>query len=163
MTRRDAILAVSLLAVIPLAGADFERVLAFTVTDTRDSFTVALGRDVVLRADRETDSAGRHMGWYFSATDRRLAGSPNFFYDCLCGHGPRPNDLFAWHFVERLYPGDRILPVYGYPMEVRVRCLNCEVAGAGAESHFVAGAVEVSWRRLAESNRRQLRIADLGR
>jgi hypothetical protein len=159
-------LAISILAVgacATLAAADFAPLLEFPVTDERARMEAPLGRDLVLRIGRAKDSEGRLMGWDFNAVDRRLAQSPNFFYECLCGHGPRPHDLYAWHFVEKYYEGDRVLPVYGYPIEVRVRCLDCEVAGTGAAAHFVSGTVEVGWRRLSESNPRQLRIAELRR
>jgi hypothetical protein len=102
------------------------------------------------------------MGWDFSAVDRRLKDSPNFFYDCRCGHGPRLNDLYAWHFAETYYPGDRrVLSIYGYPLVVSVRCAGCEVTGKGADVRFSAGIVEVGWRRLKESNPRQVGIAEM--
>ena len=160
MTLRHPVLAVLLLAGSAAApGADFKPAVEFPVTDAREELTVPLGRDIVLHIKREAASAG----WYLSATDRRLPDSPNFFYQCLCGHGPQPHELLAWHFLEMYYPGERILSVYGYPLEVRVRCAGCEVAGSVAEAHFVRGTVEVSWRRLAQSNPRQLHIRDLQR
>jgi hypothetical protein len=92
---------------------------------------------------------------------RRLGDYPNFLYDCLCGHGPRPNDLYAWHFREMLYPPKRVLPVYGYPFEIRVTCQDCRIDGdTAADAHFTAGVVEVTWRRLPKSNPRQSTLAD---
>lgn len=92
---------------------------------------------------------------------RRLGDYPNFLYDCLCGHGPRPNDLYAWHFREMLYPPKRVLPVYGYPFEIRVACKDCRIDGdTAADAHFTAGVVEVTWRRLPKSNPRQSTLAD---
>ena len=68
---------------------------------------------------------------------RRLGDYPNFLYDCLCGHGPRPNDLYAWHFREMLYPPKRVLPVYGYPFEIRVACKDCRIDGdTAADTHL---------------------------
>ena len=92
---------------------------------------------------------------------RRLGDYPNFLYDCLCGHGPRPNDLYAWHFREMLYPPKRVLPVYGYPFEIRVACKDCRIDGdTAADAHFTAEVVEVTWRRLPKSNPRQSTLAD---
>jgi hypothetical protein len=146
------------------AERGFRAVLRFAATDTGGMFSVPLSRDVVLDVRRTVDAQGRHLGWDLSARDRRLAGSPNFFYECLCGHGPRPHDYFAWHFVSGYYPHQRSLPVYGYPLEVRVRCPDCQVAGTDAtEARFVGGHVEISVRRLARSNPRQLRIPGIVR
>ena len=76
-------------------------------------------------------------------------------------HGPRPNDLYAWHFREMLYPPKRVLPVYGYPFEIRVACKDCRIDGdTAADAHFTAGVVEVTWRRLPKSNPRQSTLAD---
>src|SRR5262245_27348063 len=113
----------------PQAADQFPSILTFPVTDARTDFMIEVGRDVIVHARRAVDAQDRHFGWDFSAADRRLENSPNFFYECLCGHGPRPHDLYAWHFVEAYYPSERILPVYGYPFEVRVRCLDCQTAG----------------------------------
>jgi hypothetical protein len=55
-------------------------------------------------------------------------------------------------------PSERVLPVYGYPLDVRVRCPDCEVAGtSGEDARFTHGTVEISVRRLAEANPRQQR------
>jgi len=54
--------------------------------------------------------------------------------------------------------------VYGYPFEVRARCIGCEVAGADAQdARFTRGVVEISVRSLATSNPRQRRISDIDR
>ena len=138
----------------------FTTVLHFSVTDDRERFTVGLSRDLMLEVRRTVDVSGHPMGWDLTAADRRLKDSPNFFYDCLCGHGPRPHDLYAWHFVTNYYPSERILPVYGYPFDVRVRCVGCEVTGTdGKDAKFVHGTVEVSLRRLRKSNPPQRRIS----
>ena len=164
-------LVVSLIAVLSVgssqttstaAQSGFQVVLQFSATDVRAEFSVPLSRDVVLEIRRTVDAQGRHMGWDLSARDQRLPGSPNFFYDCLCGHGPRPHDYYAWHFVSQLYPHERRLPVYGYPLEVRVRCPDCQAIGTdGTDARFVEGNIEVSVRRLASSNPRQQRISDI--
>src|SRR5207248_10952972 len=105
----------------------FVVVLQFAVTDSRAEFSVPLSRDVLLNVRRTVDAQGHHMGWDLAAADRRLKHYSNFFDDCLCGHGPRPHDLYAWHFVSKYYPSERRLPVYGYPLDVRVRCVDCEI------------------------------------
>ena len=153
----------SIVSIVWLRGAEnFTSVLTFPVTDERPGFTVEIGRDVVLQVRRAVDAQGRHFGWDFVATDRRLGNSPNFFYDCFCGHGPRPHDLYAWHFAGGYFPAERILPIYGYPFEVRVRCLDCQVLGdGGTEARFTAGTLDIGWRRLATANPRQLRISDI--
>jgi hypothetical protein len=144
------------------AESGFQVVLQFAATDVRAEFSVPLSRDVVLEVRRTVDAQGRHMGWDLSARDQRLAGSSNFFYDCLCGHGPRPHDYYAWHFVSEYYPHERRLPIYGYPLEVRVRCPDCEAIGTdGNDARFVEGNIEISVRRLASSNPRQRRISDI--
>ena len=156
------LLALALMAGAAPAATSYQTILEFPAADTQREFSVDLSRDVILTIKRTVDAHGVHMGWGFAAIDRRLADSPNFFYDCLCGHGPRPHDLYAWHFVENYYPSERSLPVYGYPIEVRVRCIYCEVAGGNSrQAHFTGGTVEVSWRRLPKNNPRQLRIADV--
>jgi hypothetical protein len=144
------------------AAESFITTLTFPVTDTRAAFTVRVSRDVVVEVTRAVDAQGRHFGWDLSATDRRLKNSPNFFYGCLCGHGPSPHALYAWHFVQMYYPSERILSIYGYPLEVRVRCVDCSVIGSGGtEARFTAGTVEVGLRRLATPNHRQSRISDI--
>ena len=136
--------------------AGFRVVLSLPVSDTVAHYAVALSRDVVLNVRRAVDAHGLHMGWDLSAVDQRARRSPNFFYECLCGHGPRPHDYYAWHFVTSYYPSERDLPVFGYPLEVRVRCLDCEVAGKdGTDAHFLRGTFELSVRRLTRSNPEQ--------
>jgi len=146
-----------------LAAEHFNSILTFPVTDERADFVVDIGRDIIVHVRRAVGAQGHHFGWDLSANDRRITDSPNFFYDCLCGHGPRPHDLYAWHFVKRYYPAERILPVYGYPFEVRVRCVECQTAGDQGEERFASGTVDVGFRRLATANPRQLRVSDIVR
>lgn len=171
--KADLLVALSLAALAPAleaqergrpdsAAAATNPGFRFEVNDARASFEQGLGRDLVLRVTPAVDAEGRHFGWDFTVTDRRLRNSPNFFYECLCGHGPRPHDLYAWHFAEGYYPATRELPVYGYPFEVGVACQDCAVTGgSGTEVTFSAGTVAVSWRRLTEANPRQRRISDV--
>jgi hypothetical protein len=138
--------------------------LVFDAADVRQEFLVPIARDVVMRVRRAVDAHGNHFGWDLSATDRRLNKEANFFYHCLCGHGPRPHDLYAWHFVENYFPAERILPVYGYPYEVTVRCVDCEVNGRKyTEARFTRGTVEIWVRRLKVSNPKQLTLKDMRR
>src|SRR5262245_14618542 len=141
--------------------------LRFAATDVRSRIEGSLGRDLVVRAVREVDAEGRHAGWYLEAVDRRRADSPNFLYECLCGHGPQPTDLLAWHLLQpdavaNLGPlAERRLPVWGYPYELRVRCEDCAAEGDGVtDARFVKGTIEIGWRHLAESNPRQKRLSD---
>jgi hypothetical protein len=54
--------------------------------------------------------------------------------------------------------------VYGYPLEVRVRCLECEVEGQdGADARFIRGTVEVSVRRMEKAYPRQRTLRDVVR
>jgi hypothetical protein len=145
----------------------FRRDTEFSAVDPRDRIDYALGRDLVVRAHRELGAQGTRMGWRLGAVDRRLGDSPNFLYECLCGHGPHPTDILAWHLLK---PGDvasvgslseRILPVWGYPYELQIRCTGCEAEGDGPLSaRFIGGTIEINWRRLPLSNPRQKRRAD---
>lgn len=150
------------LPVHPAADDRFPVVLQFEVVDPRPEFSAALSRDVLLVVRRSNGRQGEAWGWDLTATDRRLSRARNFFYGCLCGHGPRPHDYYAWHFVDGYYPHERRLPVYGYPLEVRIRCPDCEAVGKeAADARFVKGTVEIGVRRLATANRRQSRISDI--
>ena len=166
-------LAIALFVAFAPAPAEreaFEHGVEFSVLDARDRIDYPLGPDLVVRARREVDSRGTHMGWVLKAIDRRLEESPNFLYDCLCGHGAYPTDLLAWHLVSpeavaNVGPlTERILPVWGYPYELRVRCADCEAqAGDPLSPRFLKGTIQISWRRLAESNPRQKRLSDFRR
>lgn len=144
------------------AATRFGPALRFPVTDGREELTYALGRDLMLKVTRGVDAQGRHFGWDLSVVDRRLRSSPNFFYACLCGHGPLPQDLYAWHVKTGYFPNERILPVWGYPYEVRVICEGCTATGGEyTAARFENGTVDIGWRRLTTSNPRQRRLSDL--
>jgi hypothetical protein len=154
----SSLLLASALLLPASAQDDFRVVLQFPATDERTEFTVPLSRDVVLIVQRAVDVHGLHMGWDLRAVDRRLKESPNFFYQCLCGHGPRPHDYYAWHFTAGYYPHERGLSIYGYPLSVRVRCADCQVTGKdGSDARFVSGTIELAVRRLARANPAQRR------
>jgi len=157
-------LGVALQNTVPSRPESFTVVLQFPATDDRESYSVSLSRDVALTVRRTVDARGLHMGWDLAASDRRLTSGTNFFYECLCGHGPRPHELYAWHFATSYYPPERDLPVYGYPLEVRVRCLECEVEGKdGTDARFVRGTIEVSVRRMGTAYPRQRTLRDVVR
>jgi hypothetical protein len=133
--------------------------MEFSAVDSRDRIDYPLGPDLIVRVHHERSAQGNLMGWWVEAIDRRLSESPNFLYECLCGHGPHPTDLLAWHLlrpaaVANIGPlSERVLPVWGYPYELQVRCRGCEAEGDGSlTSRFTTGTIEVNWRRLPQSN-----------
>jgi hypothetical protein len=147
----------------PAFNSGFE----FSAVDARERIDYRLGRDLIVRVHRQANAQGIHIGWWLEARDRRLPRSPNLLYECLCGHGPQPADLLAWHLLTPSAVGhigplsERILPVWGYPYDLQVRCKGCEAQGDGALSaHFVRGRIEIGWRRLARSNPRQERTSE---
>jgi hypothetical protein len=71
----------------------------FAVTDPRTGITESLSSHLVLKIRGSVDAQGRRSGWDIAVIDRRLGDYPNFLYDCLCGHGPRPNDLWPGTFA----------------------------------------------------------------
>ncbi|HEX8725117.1 MAG TPA: hypothetical protein VF737_07020 [Gemmatimonadaceae bacterium] len=128
---------------VPPDTTPFTVAVRFAVTDTTPLFEQPLGDSLLLRVQREGP-----LGWTVSVV-RRGAGTDgrNLLYHSLEWHGPYPTDLFAWSFHERYFPDERLLPVYGYPYEVRVRLVDCRTAGSGATAVFTAGTVEVAWRQ----------------
>ena len=152
-----------------------ETLLTFSINDAREEFVANAGPDLVMHVRRAVDAHGHHFGWDLSITDRRLKTYANFFYECLCGHGPSAHDLYAWHFGDNgatlspqarahLYPAERRLPVYGYPFDITVRCVGCEINGQKyTEAEFTKGSVEISARRLPARNPRQRTLRDLRR
>jgi hypothetical protein len=117
------------------------------VSDTRPRHEVSLTPALLFRLSRQLHANGTDMGWYAAVYRQPVReSSRNLFYHSLAWHGPYPTDLFAWHHARGFYPDDRILPVYGEPLEVRLRCERCETAGDGDSVHFVVGTVSVSVR-----------------
>jgi hypothetical protein len=133
--------------------ARFATALSFPVTDTTRMFEYPLDSLLVIRVFRQVDAESRHMGWWVAVmrtpTDR---GGFNLLYHSRSWHGPYPTDLYAWHWAKTRFPNERILPVHGYPYEVRVRCHGCETGGEEQGAHFTEGVVEVGWRRLPRPN-----------
>ena len=121
----------------------FTVALRFAVTDTTPLFEQPLDSSLLLRVERVPP-----YGWIVRVV-RRGAGSdqPNLLYHSHQWHGPYPTQVFAWSFQQHYFPDERVLPVYGYPYEVRVRLLDCRATGSGASAVFEAGTIEVAWRR----------------
>ncbi|NNG16083.1 MAG: hypothetical protein HKM89_06340 [Gemmatimonadales bacterium] len=147
--------AAPLAAQTPADTARFTAVIRFPVTDTTPLFEHPLDSTLVIRVFRQVDAELRHMGWWV-AVMRTPVESGTFFnllYHSKYWHGPYPTDLYAWHFGKTRFPDERILPVHGYPYELRVRCPGCKTRGQGPDVHFTEGMVEVGWRRLPRPNR----------
>jgi hypothetical protein len=127
----------------------FRTILALAVTDTIRLHEVALSDALVLRVYREVDARGTPMGWNVAVYQRPASDtSRNLLYHSLAWHGPYPNDFLAWIHDEQYYPDDRVLPVWGYPFELRLVCRACVTAGDSAHRHFTAGTFEAGVRRL---------------
>jgi hypothetical protein len=127
----------------PQDTTPFRVAVRFAVTDTTPVFEQPLGTALLLRVRHEPPG-----GWIVSVV-RRGAGSNarNLLYHSRRWHGPYPTDLFAWSYQQRYFPDERVLPVYGYPYEVRIRLVNCQTTGSGVSAEFAAGTIEVAWRR----------------
>jgi len=149
-----AVLAAPLAAQTPADTARFVTVLRFPVTDTTRMFEHPLDSGLVIRVVRQADADSRHMGWWVAVVRTSAKGDDffNLLYHSTYWHGPYPTDLYAWHYGKTRFPDERILPVYGYPYELRVRCPGCKTRGQGPDVRFTEGVVEVGWRRLSRSN-----------
>jgi hypothetical protein len=148
------VLAAPLAAQTHVDTARFTTVIRFPVTDTTRVFEHSLDSGLVISVFRQADADWRHMGWWVAVmrTPAPDDNSFNLLYHSRYWHGPYPTDLYAWHYGKTRFPNERILPVYGYPYELRVRCPGCKTAGQGQDAHFMEGIVEVGWRRLPRSN-----------
>jgi hypothetical protein len=143
------VLAAASLAAQPV-GSDtlgFRPLLAFSVTDSVPVHEVRLPDGLVLRVRRQLHANGTPMGWYVAvhllpASDT----SRNLLYHSLAWHGPYPTDFLAWLHAEQYYPDDRVLPVHGYPLELRLVCRHCATAGDSTFRHFTTGTFEAAVR-----------------
>ena len=133
----------------------YQLLMRFSVTDTTALFERALGSKLMVQMRREADADGDSGGWSIAVVrqppgpDRR-----NLLYHSWAWHGPYPSDLLAWSHETGYYPDERILPVYDYPYELRLRCQECTTVTAAHEVAFAGGTVEVGWRRIRRPVRR---------
>jgi hypothetical protein len=131
--------------------ARFRPLFTFPVTDTTSLRETPLPGGLVVQVRRELDANGTSMGWTVAVyrTPARPE-SRNLLFESRYFHGPHPADLFAWHHREQYFPDVRDLPVYRYPLELRIACRACTIAGDSTFVHFTSGTVAVAWRRLAQ-------------
>jgi hypothetical protein len=135
--------AMALSAAPPQDTTPFAVAIRFTVSDTTVVFERPLGPALLLRVRRDPS-----MGWTVTVIPRssRL-DRPNLLYHSRSWHGPYPAEVFAWSHQSQYFPDERVLPVYGHPYEVRIRLIACRTSGTGQSVVFVAGEIEVAWRR----------------
>ncbi len=147
----------------------YRTILEFDVMSAKDAFSRAIGDGLTLRAMRERVVGLSQAGWSVSVTRART--DDNLLYHSLQLRGPHPSQLFAWHFADSEYWGadtPRILPVYGYPLELRIECRECRVTGKDTQgqvttgnlvfqNEFTAGVVRIGLRRLKSPNPQQIR------
>lgn len=140
------VIALGTLASSQLAQRDttpYTLAIRFEVTDTTVAFERPLGPALLLRVRRQ----GR-AGWTVAVVRRSSRPEQrNLLYHSAQWHGPYPTDVFAWTYQRGLFPDIRVLPVRGYPYEVRVRLIDCRTTGSGEGAVFEAGTIEVGWRR----------------
>ena len=110
-------------------SSSYHVLLRFPVTDTTSLF------EPVLAAPCWSKCAAKWMLMAsLAAGDIAVVRQPtgpesrNLLYHSWAWHGPYPTDLFAWIHEEGYYPDERILPVYDYPYELRLRCEACVTA-----------------------------------
>jgi hypothetical protein len=135
------------------SGTGFQEIYRFPVSDTVALRKSSLEHGLLLTIHWERTARGAPLGWYVSVTDPGgERPERNLLFRRLAWHGPYPTDLFAWHHRLGYSPDERVLPVYGFPLELRVACERCQVTGDSSEARFVAGEVSVGWRRLSTAN-----------
>lgn len=142
-----------LLAALSLSSADAP-LLSFKAAAKDATFTAALSKDLTLRVDRSAGAGGAAIGWELSVEDKRVKDSPNFLYECLCGHGPFPSDVMAWT-VRDAKMAERVLHVYGYPFDLRVKFTGVKISGPGPDAVYTDGTIEIQSVALAKANPKQ--------
>jgi hypothetical protein len=129
----------------------YQVLLRFAVTDTTPLFERALSPALLVQVRREADAHDVGGGWSLAVVRQPAQPeSRNLLFHSWAWHGAYPTDLFAWIHEERYYPDERILPVYEYPFELRLRCERCVTAKTARGGEFTTGTVEVGWRRLRD-------------
>jgi hypothetical protein len=136
-------------------SSNYQLLLRFPVTDTTPLFERPLGRALLVQVRREVDAQNVAGGWYIAVVRQPArAESRNLLFHSWAWHGPYPTDLFAWIHEECYYPDERILPVYDYPYELRLRCEACVTAKTARGVEFTEGTVAVGARRIQSPVRR---------
>lgn len=126
-----------------------EHTLRFEVSDSRDTITREIDPALLLRVVRIAHSRVANFGWEVQVTERGVeAAGDNLLRRGIPSAGPHPSDVLAWLSRERRFPDDRRLPLPGYPYEIRIRLINCRTQRLGADTGFVSGTIEITWRRL---------------
>jgi hypothetical protein len=140
------------------AHATYVSLFDFDVMSMSQQFTRPIADHLQGRVSRDRVAGLEHAGWAVSVSANGAA-SLNLLYHSLQLHGPHPSQLLAWHFAEGEYAPDapRLLPVYGYPWELRVECADCRVRRRGFEAEFTSGRVRIAARKLREPNPPQQR------
>ncbi len=126
----------------PQDTVPFTVAVRFSVTDTTPVFERPLGASLLIRVQHQPP-----FGWTVTVVPRasRL-DRPNLLYHSRSWHGPYPTDVFAWSHQQHYFPDERLLPVYGYPYEIRIRLIDCRTSGSGEAAVFETGTIEVAWR-----------------
>src|SRR5262245_21969410 len=145
------------------AHSSFIKVLELRAGGTVAGTTLEtkVGRDLLVSLGADIDADGRIREWSVAAFDRRLSWPNNFLDACVCGHGPRLYEFRAMAFRAGWWPPptDVIMPVYGYPYDLRVRCIDCVAEGDDDSAWLVRGTISIAVRRKAASNPEQKRLA----
>lgn len=128
--------------------ASFALAIRLDVMDTVAVVERPLGSQLLLRVTREGYRSLEHFGWTVSVVRRPAREhSRNLLYHSRLWHGPYFTDVFAWIHAEGRMPDERILPVYRYPYELRIRLLDARTRGTAEQTEFTGGTLEVAWRR----------------
>lgn len=148
MTRVLLALGVVLLTSLPAASEDRWRRVLVPVTDTRPAVDELIAPDLLLRIVRVPHARIRHFGWSVEVVAYpRVPDSPNLLVPADSRQGSSPVDVLAWMTRQSDGPGERRLAVRGHPYEVRIRVVDVTTEVVGEDTGFLAGVLEVSWRR----------------
>jgi hypothetical protein len=140
---------------MPTAGATSQGWQNIRIPLLQDSKNISRGisPELQLRLVRVPNVHLDDIGWSIGVF-RRPVGveSRNLLYRSQYFHGPYPTDVLAWSSHAKHFPDERLLPVYGFPWEVRIRILNAVTERVGEDFHFTSGELEVGWRKLPRPN-----------
>jgi hypothetical protein len=150
--KRTFLVLVTLLA-LPLGGAASGHgrggAVSLDLTDKRSVVAWDIGGDLLLRAVKVVDAAGRGYGWDLEVVRKPFDpnSSENLLYQSREWHGPHPSQVEAWQIGQKYFPKERELDVRGYPYTVKIDLLNPGIKGTGPDAQFVSGSLKISWRR----------------